>query len=116
MKLWLMIQKYVAPKKPYTFRSPSEKEKQLYHVVLDKRNRRYCTDAEANDMIHLGRDHRSVTAHGRIPCAETKGGLENKKQKQNLFKDTRYAKYPSSMTPREDPDSEEKLLENEGIF
>ena len=51
--------------KQYTFRSPSGKEKQL-----DRRNRRYCTDAEVNDMIHLGSDHRSATAHFRFPCAK----------------------------------------------
>ena len=41
-------------RKQYTFRSPSGKQKQLDFQVIDRRNRRYCTDAEANDMIHLG--------------------------------------------------------------
>ena len=41
-------------------------------VVIDRRNRRYCTDAEANDMIHLGSDHRSVTSHFRFLCAKKK--------------------------------------------
>ena len=65
MKQWLMIQR---PEKQYTSRSPSGIEKQLDCVVSDRRNRRYCSDAEANDMIHLGSDHRSVT------------------QKQNLYR------------------------------
>ena len=32
-------------------------------LLIDKRNRTYSADAEAIDMIHLGSDHRSVTAH-----------------------------------------------------
>ena len=32
---------------------------------LHMKNRRYCTAAEASDVIHLGGDHRSVTAHFR---------------------------------------------------
>ena len=86
MKQWWMIQNHVAlnttftkkkKNRKHTFRSPSGKEKQLDCVVIVRRNRRYCTDAEANDMIHLGTDHRSVTAHFRFPCK--KEGLENKK-------------------------------------
>ena len=56
-------------RKQDAFRSPTGKEKQLDYVVIDRRNRKYCTDAEATDMIHLGCDHRSVT----------KGGLESKR-------------------------------------
>ena len=40
-----------------------------------------------------------------------RGGLENKKQKQNLNKDTRYARYLASMEPREDPASSANLRE-----
>ena len=77
----------------HTFRSPSGKEKQLDYVVIDRRNRRCCTDAEASDMIHF-------------PMRKKRGGgLETKKQKQNLCTDTRYARYLATVEPREDPDS-----------
>ena len=59
-------------------------------MVID---RRYCTDAESNDVIHLGSDHRSLTAHFPFPCAKKKGGLaNNNNKKQNLYKKTRYTK------------------------
>ena len=61
-KQWLMIQNCVAlnttfkeNRKQYTFRAPSVKEKQLDFVVIDRRNGTHCSDAEANDMIHLGK-------------------------------------------------------------
>ena len=60
-------------------------------------------------MVHLGSGHRSVTAHSRFPRAEKGGELESKKQKQNLYKDARYARYPASIDPREDPDSSENI-------
>ena len=82
-------------------------------MAIDRRNRRYCAGAEANDTIHWGSGHRSVTAHYRFPCAKKKkrGGLENKKQKQNLCKDTRYARHPASVEAREDGESSENIQE-----
>ena len=85
MKQWLMIQNYVAlnttfkkvPEKQATFRSPCGKDKQLDGVLMDKRSRKKRTDAVANDMIHLGSDHRSVTAHFRFPYGKKKVGLNN---------------------------------------
>ena len=61
MKQWLMIHNHVAlnttfkkvPEQQVTFRYASGKDKQLDDVLTDKRSRRYCTDAEANVMIHL---------------------------------------------------------------
>ena len=69
-----------------TFRSPSGNDKQLDCVPLDKRSRRYCTDAKANDMVHLVSDHRSVTAHDRFPCFEKKGGLNKEDGKTDMYK------------------------------
>ena len=83
MKQWLMIQNSVALNttfknsgKRYTFRPTSGKGKQLHFVLIDKSSRRYCTDAEANDIIHLGSDHRSVVAHFDSHCVQEKGGSE----------------------------------------
>ena len=41
-------------------------------MLINERSRIYCTDAEANDMIHLGSDHRSVNSHCRFPCGKIK--------------------------------------------
>ena len=122
MKQWLRIQNVVAlhtafknTEKQYTFRSPSGKEKQLYYVVIDRRNRRYCTDAESNDMGSLGSGHRSVNAHFRFPCAKKKkqGGLENTNQKRHPYTNTRYPRRSTSVEPCEDPDSSEKHQETD---
>ena len=91
---WLMVQNYVAlnttfkkmPEKQATFRSASGKDKQLDYLLIDKRNSKLnCADAEANDMICLESDHRSVTVHFRFPCVKKKGGLNNGDQEHNIF-------------------------------
>ena len=78
------------------------------YVFFDKRSRRDCTDAEANDMFHLESDHRSVAAHCRFPCVKKKGGLDNKYRKHNLCTYTRYTRQSASMETREDPEPSEK--------
>ena len=60
MKQWLMIQNYVALNT--TCKTQQNNNTQLGCVEIDKRDSRYFTDAEANDMIHLESGHRSVTA------------------------------------------------------
>ena len=74
MKQWLMIQNSTAvntmyrktPEKQAIYRTPKGTEKQLDYILLDKKHM-YCTrDAEANDMIHMGSDHRSVMAQFEI--------------------------------------------------
>ena len=42
------------------------KDKQLDYVFIDK-SRSHCADAETNDMIHMGFDHRSVVEHSQFP-------------------------------------------------
>ena len=63
MKQRLMIQNFTARNTMY--RKTLEKqasEKQLDYIVVDRKNM-YCSrDAQANDMIHMGSDHRSVMA------------------------------------------------------
>ena len=44
-----------------------EGEKESDCVLVHKRNRRYCKDAEANDSIDLGSCHKAVSAHFRCP-------------------------------------------------
>ena len=62
-------------------------------MVIERRNRRYCTDDD------LGSDHRSVTALFQFPCAKRRG-LENNSQKPNLFNHTRNTRRSTSMEPR----------------
>ena len=70
MKLWLMLQKFTAlntmyrktPEKQTTYRSPKCNEKQLDYILIKRRHLKYSKDAEANDMIHMGCDHRCVMA------------------------------------------------------
>ena len=79
-----MIQNFLAfnttfkkvSEKQATFRSASGKEKQLDYVFIDKRSRRYRTDAETNDMIHMESDHRSFIAHLRFPRGKKERSLE----------------------------------------
>ena len=70
MKHWLILQGYTAlntmyrktPQKQTTFISPKGKEKQIDHILIKRRHLKYSKDAEANDMIHMGSDHRCVMA------------------------------------------------------
>ena len=121
MKQWSMIQNFVAlnttfkkvPEKQAKFRSASGKDKQLDYVLIDKRSRRYCTDAEAIDMIQLGSDHRSVTAHFRFPCGKQKGGLNNEDRGKHRNKNTRCKRQATSMETSEDHESTERIHEIE---
>ena len=69
LKSWLMLHDYSAlnamfrktPQKQTSFVSPKGKEKQIDHILTKRRYLRHVKDAEANDMIHMGSDHRCVT-------------------------------------------------------
>ena len=83
VKQWLMMQMYVALRATFNKHQksntpPSGKEKRLDYIVTDRRNRRHCTDVEANDMIHLVSNHRSVTAHFLIRMRNKRIGEENR--------------------------------------
>ena len=76
MKQWLMIENFTAFTTMYritlgkqaTHRAPNAAEKQLDYTLVDRKHI-YCSrDAEANDMIHMGSDHRSVMAQFVIPA------------------------------------------------
>ena len=70
MKHGLMLQDYTAlntmyrktPQKQTTFIFPKGNEKQIDYMLTKRRCLRYNKDAEANDMIHMGSDHRCVMA------------------------------------------------------
>ena len=59
MKQWLMTQKMVAlntmykntSQKQTTYRSPTGVEKQLDHILVNRRYHNWSRDAEANDIM-----------------------------------------------------------------
>ena len=83
MKRWLMLQDYTALNTMYrmtlqkqtNFKSPRGNEKQIDFILTKRRYSRYNKDPKANDMIHIGSDHRCVIhykyvegKHDMIPC------------------------------------------------
>ena len=69
------------PHKQTSFVSPEGKEKQIDYILTKRRYLRNVKDAEANDMIHMGSDHRCVMATFLIKTPEknTHARRENKK-------------------------------------
>ena len=112
LKSWLMFNDYSAlntmfrktPHKQTSFVSPKGKEKQIDYILTKRRYLKNVKDAEANDMIHMGSDHRCIMATFLIntPGKDTHAGRENKKhetigyveheQKEKMS----ISKYPSS--------------------
>ena len=70
MKHWMMLQGYTAfstmyrktQQKQTTFVSPKGNEKEIDYILTKRTYLRYNEDAEANDMIHMGSDHRCFMA------------------------------------------------------
>ena len=50
------------PQKQTTFMSPKGNEKQIDYILTKRRHLKHIKDAEANDMIHMGSDHRCIMA------------------------------------------------------
>ena len=112
LKRWLMLKDYSAlntmfrktPQKQTSFVSPKGKEKQIDYILTKRRYLRNVKDAEANDMIHMGSDHKCIMATflintpGRTPMpgGKTKNmrrlGMLNTSKKQR----TPILKCPSS--------------------
>ena len=80
LKSGLMLNDYSAlnttfrktPQKQTSFVSPKGKEKQIDSILTKRRYLRNVKDAEANDMIHMGSDHRCVMATLLINMPEKK--------------------------------------------
>ena len=89
MTQWLMLQKFVAlntmyrktPEKQVTYRTPTGAEKQLDYILVNRKYLRCSKAAEANDMIHMGSDHRSVMAQFVIPAPKKKTPKIDSKKK-----------------------------------
>ena len=75
MTQWLFEKNLVAlntmykkiQQKQVTHHTPKGVEKQLDYILTDKKHCCWSRDAEANDMIHMGSDHRCVMAKFEIP-------------------------------------------------
>ena len=107
---WLLENKLVAlntmyrklPQKQVTYHTPKRVEKQLDYILTDKKHYPWSRDAEANDTIHMGSDHRCVMAKFEIPKEKAKG-----KPRQN--------KAPTAAQQSEmcDDENEEEVKETE---
>ena len=84
MKHWLILQGYAAVNTMYrktlakqmTYRSPKGNEKQIDYILTKRRYLKYNKDAEANDMIHMGRDQMCC---GNLHDQDKKGNLNTTK-------------------------------------
>ena len=95
LKSWLMLNDYSAlntmfrktPQKQTSFVSPKGKEKQIDYILTKRRYLRNVKDAEANDMIHMGSDHRCVMATFLISMPEKKINVrkENTKHETTMY-------------------------------
>ena len=95
LKSWLMLNDYSAlntmfrktPQKQTSFVSPKGKEKQIDYILTRRRYLRNVKDAEANDMIHMGSDHRCVMATFLINMPEKKINVrrENTKHETTVY-------------------------------
>ena len=67
------------PGKQTTYRSPKGNEKQVDYIIIKRRHLRHNKDAEVNDMIHMGRDHRCVMATFMITTPKKDGHRKKEK-------------------------------------
>ena len=112
MKQWL-IQNFTALntmcrktfEKQVTNRSSKETEKQLDYILVDRKHMYRSRDAEANDMIHMGDDQRSVVAKFVVRTPKKEVSQKSMKQR-HLMKQ----KEKSSMKPKLPPPHRKELL------
>ena len=63
------------PQKQTSFVSPKGKEKQIDYILTKRRYLKNVKDAETNDMIHMGSDHRCVMTTFLIDIPERKNNV-----------------------------------------
>ena len=85
-------------KKQVTYLTPKNGEKQLDYILTDRKHYSWSKDAEANDTVHMGSDHRCVIAkfeipkergkprHSKAPMTEREGDISDDEQQQK-YKD-----------------------------
>ena len=67
------------------FVSPEGKEKQIDYILTRRRYLRNVKDAEANDMIHIGSDHRCVMSTFLINMLGKDTHAKKKKEKHETI-------------------------------
>ena len=98
LKSWLMSNDYSAlntmfrktPQKQTSFVSPKGKEKQIDYILTKRTYLRNVKDAEANDMIHMGSDHRCVMATFLINMLGKDNHAKNMKKKHDTIGNTEH--------------------------
>ena len=106
LKSWLMLQDYTAlntmfrktPQKQTTFVSPKGKEKQSDYILTKRRCLRHIKDAEANDMIHMGSDHRCVMATFTITMPRKNPNHKDMMEKHDTVKRERNSQTAKSIS------------------
>ena len=71
--------------KQTTFVSPKGKERQIDYMLTKRRYLRHTEDAEANDMIYVGSDHRRVMATFTISMPGKNTHYENTRRKHDMI-------------------------------
>ena len=69
-----------------TFVSPTGNEKRIDYILTKRRHLRHNKDAEANDMIHMGSDHRCVMATFTITMPGKHNHYKNTEGKHDMIK------------------------------
>ena len=93
MNHWLMLEGYTALNTMYrktlqkqtTFISPKGKEKQIDYILTKRRYSRHAKDADANDMIHMGSDHRCDMAIFTISMLGKNIHIKNIRRKHDMI-------------------------------
>ena len=93
LKSWLMLNDYSAlntmfrktPQKQTSFVSQKGKETRIDYILTKRRYLRNVKDAEANDMIHMGSDHRCVMATFLINMLEKDTHAKKIKEKHETI-------------------------------
>ena len=115
LKGWLMLNDYSAlntmfrktPQKQTSFVSPKGKEKQFDYILTKRRYLRNVKDAEANDMIHMGSDHRCVMATFLINAPEKNTHVRREDKKRGPIVNVEHAQKDKNINI-ENPELEER--------
>ena len=106
LRSWLMLQDYTAlntmfrktPQKQTTVTSPKGNEKQIDYILTKRRYLKHIKDAEVNDMIHMGSDHRCVMTTFTISMAGKNSNHKNMKGKHDTKKHDRSTQAEKSIS------------------
>ena len=93
LKSWLMLQDYTALNTMFrktsqiqtTFISPKGNEK-IDYILTKRRHLKHIKDAEANNMIHMGSDHRCVMAAFTVSMPGKNSNNKDMKRKHDTVK------------------------------